>query len=116
MFKKGNGLKRVAVLLIVCSFLLSAAAGFTGGILYSNQNSGSPRVASSADIPVINTGLSAYSTYSVAGVAKEAADSVVEIVTESVKTGSYMGQYISEGARNKRSRQNKGYSQKRQGL
>lgn len=87
-----------ATFLTVCAFVLAVAGGFEFGVMYANNDSVENPTASVAEIPTVNTSLSAYSTYSVAGVAEKAADSVVEIVTESVKTGNFMGQYITEGA------------------
>ena len=94
--KKKSGYKILAAVLMVCSFAMAVAGGFAFGAVYGSKTSTTQTKL--ADIPTVNTSLSAYSTYSVAGVAEKAADSVVEIVTESVKTGSFMGQYITEGA------------------
>ena len=94
--KKKSGYKILAAVLVVCSFAMAVAGGFAFGAVYGSKT-GTVQTKL-ADIPTVNTSLSAYSTYSVAGVAEKAADSVVEIVTESVKTGSFMGQYITEGA------------------
>ena len=94
--KKKSGYKILAAVLVVCSFAMAVAGGFAFGAVYGSKTG--PAQTGLADIPTVNTSLSAYSTYSVAGVAEKAADSVVEIVTESVKTGSFMGQYITEGA------------------
>lgn len=95
--KRKSGYKVAAAVLIVCSFAMAVAGGFAFGAVYGGKGSTQP-VSQIADIPTVNTSLSAYTSYSVAGVAEKAADSVVEIVTETVKTGSYMGQYITEGA------------------
>lgn len=96
IMKKKSGYKILAAVLVVCSFAMAVAGGFAFGAVYGSKTG--PAQTGLADIPTVNTSLSAYSTYSVAGVAEKAADSVVEIVTESVKTGSFMGQYITEGA------------------
>lgn len=96
IMKKKSGYKIFAAVLVVCSFAMAVAGGFAFGAVYGSKTG--PAQTGLADIPTVNTSLSAYSTYSVAGVAEKAADSVVEIVTESVKTGSFMGQYITEGA------------------
>lgn len=95
--KKKSGYRVLAAVLMVCSFAMAVAGGFAFGAVYGGRDTAQSKTAV-ADIPTVNTSLSAYSTYSVAGVAEKAADSVVEIVTESVKTGSFMGQYITEGA------------------
>lgn len=95
---KRSKYKIAATVLTVCAFLMAVAGGFEFGVMYAGNENGGKQTASVAEIPTVNTSLSAYSTYSVAGVAEKAADSVVEIVTESVKTGSFMGQYITEGA------------------
>lgn len=93
--KKKSGYSVLSAVLIVCSFAMAIAGGFAFGASYGKSSSTGVSVA---EIPTVNTSLSAYTTYSVAGVAGKAADTVVEIVTETVKTGSFMGQYITEGA------------------
>ena len=99
MKNKTSGFKLAAVSFIIGAFMMSAVAGFSCGVMYK---SGDFELRTS-DLPtqkieVINTASVNYKEYVAAVVAEDSADTVVEIVTESVQTGSFMGQYISEGA------------------
>lgn len=93
------------------SLALAAVLGFGGGMLSKNMGEETQNIAVSAPQPLVgtiysNTGagksltdlFSTSSTSTVADVAAKAAQSVVEIVTETVSTDVFMQQYISEGA------------------
>lgn len=96
--KKNSGFRIASFVLMAGAFVMSAAAGFTGGVLYKDTYEPSEADIAVQDFDVINTASVNYKEYIAAVVAEKSADSVVEIVTESVQTGSFMGQYISEGA------------------
>ncbi len=100
--KKGNG--AIAATLII-AVILSGTVGFAGGYLGSqlskqeNTSSvGDKVIYQAVDRTTVNSATEGADALSVADVAKLAADSVVEIRTESVTSGSFMQQYISEGA------------------
>lgn len=93
------------------SLALAAILGFGGGMLSKKIGRETDNTISTAPKPLAgtvysNTGagksltdlFSASSTSTVADVAAKAAQSVVEIVTETVSTDLFMQQYISEGA------------------
>lgn len=83
---------------LIIAVAATAALGFGGGVVYSNlsKSDGSLSVnkveASATDINTSRIEGTATS------VVQKAADSVVEITTESVVTGSFNRQYISSGA------------------
>ena len=78
----------VAAMLIV-SILCSAALGFGGGYLANNINKVEASNTSSSGKSTANT---------TSDIVKKTADSVVEIATEGVKTGSFAQQYVVKGA------------------
>lgn len=107
--------KRTASVIIAVSIILSMGIGFGGGIIAktviadtstSSTVSGDGTTTASDDKMVIqkventvNTSSNNQNSYlTTAEVAEIAADSVVEIRTETVISGSYMHQYVSEGA------------------
>ena len=86
----------------VVAVILCGAVGFTGAyfgnrLAASEASSDSKVIYQSVQRTATGGGTDA-DALSVADVARLAADSVVEIRTESVVTGSFMQQYISEGA------------------
>ena len=100
--------KKAAVALFVLCIGTSSVLGFGGGYLAGNQNTDTSSVQSqnvSADgtesdsqlTKLSNTSTNG-SSLSVAEIAAKAQDSVVEIKTEAIQTGSFMSQYVSEGA------------------
>lgn len=98
--KKGNFFKRhrTASLLIAC-LLLSGVGSFGGFYLAQSMNRGGNGVTYQPVIRTASTNDSERVTgLSAKDVAAAAMNSVVEIRTESVQGGSFMRQYISEGA------------------
>lgn len=93
----GRGTVAVAV---VITLFFSLALGFGGGFvsasLFSNSspNTTVVREAAGATTNTVLTG----DSMSIADVVASVADTVVQITTESVTTGSIFGQYVSEGA------------------
>ena len=111
--KKKNGSTKAIAAAMVCSVLLSGAAGFGGGILASRfaegesvQDVPSSSIASSmmpaSSTPEANTVNTAVPSgaMTTAEIAAATADSVVEITTESVVTGGgfWVQQYVASGA------------------
>lgn len=102
--RRGLYVKKSTALLIAGCMLLSGAMGFGGGILsnkiFNNSSSSSSGLtvstSTSTATPVSTT--TAAESGIVAAVADAVGNSVVEITTEVVTTGSFMKQYISEGA------------------
>lgn len=101
--KKGLTKGSVAVLLVVC-ILLSGICGVGGALIVNAINNN--RLTSSGSL-IINrvegengngSAQNNSSDLTVAQISDKSADSVVEITTESVVTGSFMQQYISSGA------------------
>ncbi len=97
---KSGMTKKAAAMILTLAVVLSGAAG-AGSVLLTNQllsaestQSGGSTVSTTP----VNTSSSANSAYSVEAVAEIAADSVVEITTESVSTDRWMQQVVSEGA------------------
>ncbi len=110
--KKGSGNTKVIAAAMVCSIILSGAAGFGGGILASRftesesvQDTPSSSISSSmapsspAEANTVNTTVSS-GAMSIAEIAAATANSVVEITTESVVTGGgfWVQQYVASGA------------------
>ncbi len=99
---------KVAGILIALCVVFSSALGFTGGLVAGRMGAESnPQVSepgtTSADLAaVIKTANSADGQDSgdlpITEIAALTANSVVEITTETVTTGRFMGQYVSEGA------------------
>lgn len=88
----------VAAMLIV-SILCSAALGFGGGYLANNMNKTSSGSININKVEASNTSSSGKSTANTTSdIVKKTADSVVEIATEGVKTGSFAQQYVVKGA------------------
>lgn len=88
----------VAAMLIV-SVLCSASLGFGGGYLANNMNKTSSGSININKVEASNTSSSGKSTANTTSdIVKKTADSVVEIATEGVKTGSFAQQYVVKGA------------------
>lgn len=81
------------IILGVLIFALGAFGGISGAALYENSQTKS---ANSSQI--VKTSATEKATNDIMTIAKSAAPSVVEISTEIVTNGSFMRQYISEGA------------------
>lgn len=88
----------VAAMLIV-SILCSAALGFGGGYLANNMNKSGSGSININKVEASNTSSSGNpSANTTSDIVKKTADSVVEIATEGVKTGSFAQQYVVQGA------------------
>lgn len=87
----------VAAMLVI-SILCSAALGFGGGYLANNMNKSNSGSININKVEASNTSNSGKSTTTTSDVVKKTADSVVEIATEGVKTGSFAQQYVVKGA------------------
>jgi serine protease Do len=110
-YKKGIGTKGVVGIILSCAILFSAI-GFGSGMLWRSNLSGEAaessqtlEEASTSDSDdqiktdlALKTASSSDSALTIAEIADKDADSVVEITTESVVTGSMLQQYISSGA------------------
>lgn len=108
--KKGKTAKRVAI--ITASLALVACIGIGGGFLGSmlasdssataastkNNTSTSSSETSKGSLTINKTEGTQVAATTTQEVAEKAADSVVEITTESVISGQYMQQYVSTGA------------------
>lgn len=99
--EKKSGRGGLVAVTLVAAIVLSGAVGFAGGYLgnqYAGNSSGTNKVIYQS-VQRTSTGSGSDSDQlSVADVAALTADSVVEITTESVTTGKFMQQYVSEGA------------------
>lgn len=85
--------------MLVLTMVGSAALGFGGGILAKNLNTskqGNVTINQVSSSGVSNTGTT--SAASTSEIVKKTADSVVEIATEGVVTGSFAQQYVTKGA------------------
>lgn len=80
--------------------LISGVVGFGGGYLASRKTASGKggNAVLYQTVSQAGKGSAGDNKMTVADVVSNAADSVVEITTESVTMGSFMGQYISEGA------------------
>jgi serine protease Do len=100
----GNKFNRgTAALLIVGTISLSGVTGFAGAYLANNlkTETAAPIAASKTSIETItlsNTKSASGDALSISEIASLNAESVVEITTETISTGSRMRQYVSEGA------------------
>ncbi len=85
--------------MLVLTMVCSAALGFGGGILaksFNTSKQGNVTINQVSSSGVSNTGTS--SAASTSEIVKKTADSVVEIATEGVVTGSFAQQYVTKGA------------------
>ncbi len=105
--KKASGKKGHTGLaaMITIAVVLSGTVGFAGGYLSSQiadntgaSSGGNKVIYQSVERTSTNSATQKADELSVADVTKLTADSVVEIRTESVTSGNFMQQYISEGA------------------
>lgn len=88
----------VAAMLIV-SILASAAVGFGGGYLANNMTSSGSGGVNINKVEADNTSSTNTATQGTTSeIVKKTADSVVEIATEGVTTGSFAQQYVVQGA------------------
>ena len=86
--------------MLAITMIGSAALGFGGGMLAKNMNT---TTAGNVTINQVSPGSSVTQTSSVTAnttsdIVKKTADSVVEIATEGIVTGSFARQYITKGA------------------
>lgn len=96
--KKSGGIGKKILAVILC-IILSAGSGFGGAYLYGHyfgHGSGTGNSISRTDGYTLEDATGSKQT--VAEIADANADAVVEIVTESVQTDSWFGQYVTEGA------------------
>lgn len=109
--EKRRGRGALIALAMVGTILLSGLSGYAGTRLASGyptqeqetkvqkNDATASDLSSSASVPSVKTGTATSGAQlSVAEVAAIAADSVVEITTETVSTDARLGQYVSEGA------------------
>ncbi len=102
--KKKDGMRAgsviaLCVVISLCTGLLGGAAGyFFGGRLIGSQNTGGAAVMYRTVELRDQNGNAVKNTMTIGEVADAAKNSVVEITTEAVMTGSFMMQYVSEGA------------------
>ena len=94
--------RTATVLAVVACMIVSAAAGYGGGILAtgtgSHVNGAAGSSSTGSSIVQTSANQNSGNELSTADIASLASDSVVEIRTESVETGNRFQQYISEGA------------------
>ncbi len=88
----------VLIISILCSVLLGAGGGYLAATVLGNSNGG----VSTLEVSKSEYGSSTYASSTAAltttEIVDKAADSVVEITTEQVATGSFSRQYIQQGA------------------
>ncbi len=96
--KKQMSKKAKIALLICIGIILSGAFGFAGAAIYDgiSGSSGGGNQVSRSDGYTLEDATG--SSLTVSEIVDKSADSVVEIVTESVATDSWMMQYVTEGA------------------
>ena len=98
--KKKKMSKNSKIALLVCiTIILSGAFGFAGAAVYNgvfDGSAGGGNSISRTDGYTLEDATG--SSLTVSEIVEKSADSVVEIVTESVATDSWMMQYITEGA------------------
>ncbi len=97
--KKKKMSKKAKIALLVCiGIILSGTFGFAGAAVYDgiSGSSGGGNTVSRTDGYTLEDATG--SSLTVSEIVDKAADSVVEIVTESVSTDSWMMQYVTEGA------------------
>lgn len=97
--KKSHGKGAMAAVVAVC-ILGSGVLGFGGGMLAMQLNGG----GSGSDVKIqkvvetVSTSSTGSDSMSTEAIVEKTANSVVEIITESVQTGSYFRNYITQGA------------------
>lgn len=110
--KKSSGASKgfVAAALAI-SMLSSLAIGFGGGFLVGNTNKNTTASSSGSSMTInqvaaknsndggtSNTSSGETTTVTTSDIVKKTANSVVEILTEGVRTGSFAKQYVTQGA------------------
>lgn len=100
--KKPVGRGALAVILVVC-ILCSGALGFGGGYAATKMFGGGITVNQTTGGTSSSSGTATATRESTGGlstteIVSKTADSVVEITTETVSTGSFFQQYVSQGA------------------
>ena len=101
--RKDKTFRTMAGMMALCA-VLSGSFGYLGGSLSaggeeSNVAVSAPQQLPSDDLAAVSTAASSSSgSMTVAEIAAACADSVVEIVTESVSTNQFLQQYVTEGA------------------
>ena len=93
---KGFVISAIAVGILICVLVNIALVVFAGRWLYDNVGAGNRKVVVQYANDDENKAVTDKGT--VAYVASVAADSVVEITTETVTTNSFFGQYVTQGA------------------
>lgn len=98
--KRQLGTGAVVAISVIISFVVGILGGYVGTSYYSRQNSdGSSGVVMYKSVTLKDqNGDKVKNQMSVGEVAELAKSSVVEITTEAVATGSFMMQYVTEGA------------------
>ena len=99
--KKEKKTVRVSALVLTVSLLASAVLGFGGGMVANYVNGGSSDGNGMTINKVVTTAEETNSTtgeMSTSDIVASTKNSVVEITTEIVKTGSFLQQYIESGA------------------
>ena len=98
--KKGSGKGAMAAFVAVC-IVGSGVLGFGGGMLATGIGGGS---SGSGDMQIhkvvetVSTSSNSSAVMSTEDIVSKTENSVVEIITESVQTGSYLRNYITQGA------------------
>ena len=100
--RKNKSFRTMAGMMALCA-VLGGGFGFAGGYLSNSLTAQAPQPAavsqsSTASTAVVSTVSTSGSAMTVKEIAASCADSVVEIVTESMTTNSYLRQYVTEGA------------------
>lgn len=103
--KKQNCSTGFVALILALSMIISAVFGAGGGFVaykllakdITKQSSSTVSNSSGSPLSTVNTSVSG-EALSTSGIVSKAAPSVVEIVTESVATSTFMQQYVTEGA------------------
>lgn len=96
--RKGTGIAIVAICTVI-SLAAGLLGGFAGTYLAGDKATGTGNVVLYSGVTLKDSeGDDIKETLSVGEVADVAKDSIVEITTEAVVTGSFMMQYVSEGA------------------
>lgn len=96
-FATKSGVAVAVTIALIFSLILGFGGGFISSRLFSHSGSDGKTVVYEASGSTTNTALTGDSM-SIADVVSSVSDTVVQITTESVTTGSIFGQYVSEGA------------------
>lgn len=93
--------RRVLAVTAVCVVILSGVVGFAGSLLANSISKSSTTTDGGITINRVessSTSSGSKSAITTSSIVKKTANSVVEIATESVRTGTFNRQYIAEGA------------------